>query len=84
MRMIECWLQSGQRDKSIKELQKLIRENPQFLQARIKLGVIFYNANRFVEAIDQWESVLFRDPTHPEATRYLELAQKSQNTSLSL
>jgi tetratricopeptide (TPR) repeat protein len=84
MRIIECQIQSGQKDKAIKDLQKLIRENPQFLQARIKLGVIFYNQNRIVEAIEQWEAVLFRDPTHPEATRYLELAQKSQGDALSL
>jgi Tfp pilus assembly protein PilF len=44
------------------------------IPARIKLGVIYYNLNRVAEATEQWESVLIRDPQHPEALRLLKMA----------
>jgi hypothetical protein len=35
-----------------------------------------------VEAIQEWESVLMRDPQNPDATNYLRLAQEIGVTSI--
>ncbi|HND85436.1 MAG TPA: tetratricopeptide repeat protein [Pseudobdellovibrionaceae bacterium] len=74
LRIAEVYVQMNQTEKAIKDLKNLIREFPQLIPARIKLGVIYYNLNRVAEATEQWESVLIRDPQHPEALRLLKMA----------
>ncbi len=82
MRISEVFLQLEQSEKAIKELKQLIREHPHFVPARIKLGVVYYNLNNIANATEQWESVLLRDPQHPEAIKYLKMAQAAGITTL--
>lgn len=82
MRLAEVYTQLGQKDRAIKDLKNLIREYPQFLQARLKLGLIFYQANQIAEAVEQWENVLARDPQNGEALRYVRMAQAAGITSI--
>ncbi len=84
MRMAEVLVQMGNTDRAIKDLKNLVIEYPQFLPAKNKLGVIYYNEGRTREAADQWESVLMRDPQNPEATRYLKQMGSLRNSSLNL
>ncbi len=71
MRISEIYVQQGQVDKAVRDLKNIISEFPQFYQARLKLGIILYNANRRSEALEQWENVLIRDPQNPEARKYI-------------
>ena len=82
MRISECFVQLGETQKAIRELKLLVREYPQFNPARLKLGVIFYNNHSIAEATEQWENVLIRDPRHPEALKYLKMAQAVGMTAL--
>ena len=84
MRIAEVHVQIGQTDRAVKDLRALIREYPHFIPARLKLGVIYYNANNIAEATEQWENILMRDPQHPEALRYLKMAQAAGITSIEL
>jgi len=84
MRIAEIYVQLGQTDRAIKDLRALIREYPHFIPARLKLGVIYYNSNNIAEATEQWENILMRDPQHPEALRYLKMAQAAGITSIEL
>lgn len=84
MRIAECYVQLGDSDRAVRELKALIREYPQFIQARLKLGVIYYNMNNLAEATEQWENILLRDPKHPEALKYLKMANAAGITTLSL
>lgn len=84
LRISECYIQMGQADKAIKDLKALIRDYPQFNAARLKLGNIYYNANNVAEATDQWENILTRDPQHPEALKYLKMAQVAGITEANL
>lgn len=84
MRISEVYVQLEQSDRAIKDLRNLIREYPHFIPARLKLGVIYYNSNNLAEATEQWENVLIRDPQHPEALKYLKMAQAAGITDLSL
>ncbi len=84
MRIAEVYVKQGEIQKAIKDLRQLLKDYPQFLPARLKLGVIYYNANNLAEATEQWEAVLLRDPQHPEATKYLKMAQAAGITSLGL
>lgn len=82
MRIAECFVKLGDSDKAIKDLKSLIREYPQFIPARLKLGIIYYNLNNLAEATEQWENILLRDPEHPEALKYLKMANAAGITSL--
>jgi tetratricopeptide (TPR) repeat protein len=84
MRISEVHVQLGQGDRAVKDLRALIREYPHFIPARLKLGVIYYNSNNVAEATEQWENILMRDPQHPEALRYLKMAQAAGITSIEL
>lgn len=84
MRIADSYVALNQNDRAIKDLRHLIKEYPQFIPARIKLGVIYYNLNNIAEAVEQWEAVLLRDPNHTEATRYLKMAQAAGITNLEL
>lgn len=84
MRISECYVKLGDTDRAIRELKTLIREYPQFIQARLKLGVIYYNLNNLAEATEQWENILMRDPHHPEALRHLKMANAAGITTLTL
>lgn len=84
MRISECFVRLGENDKAIRELKNLIKDYPQYLQARIKLGLVFYNLNLIAEATEQWENVLYKDPQHMEAKKYLKMAQTAGITSISI
>jgi len=77
MKVVECFVQKKGYPRAIKELKHLIKEYPQFASARIKLGLIFYEANQVIDAVEQWESVLLRDPEHPEAHKFIQMAQET-------
>lgn len=84
LRVAEVFVQLGQTDRAIKDLKSVIREYPHLIPARLKLGAIYYNSNNIAEATEQWENILIRDPQHPEALRYLKMAQAAGITSIDL
>jgi len=84
LRIAECHVKLGDTQRAVRELKSLIREYPQLLSAKLKLGVIYYNMNNLAEATEQWENILLRDPGHPEALRYLKMANAAGITSLTL
>lgn len=83
MKMIECYIRKNDEARATKELRALVQEFPQFIPARLKLGLMFFNAKKTMEAVEQWESILMRDPEHPVALRYLQMAQESGSTLLA-
>lgn len=84
MRIAECYVKLDDADRAVRELKALIREYPHFIPARLKLGVIYYNMNNLAEATEQWENILIRDPQHPEALKYLKMANAAGITTLTL
>jgi tetratricopeptide (TPR) repeat protein len=79
----ECLVKLGQSSQAIRELRALVREYPHFVQARLKLGKIYYDSHQIPEAIEQWESVLQYDPKNHAALDFLRLAQTVQVTNLN-
>jgi tetratricopeptide (TPR) repeat protein len=77
MRIAECFIAINQPEKAIRDLKHLIKDYPQFIPARLKLGVIYYNGNMVSLAVEQWEQILARDPGHREALKYLKVARKN-------
>jgi len=83
MKVIECLIKNDDEGRAARELKSLVQEFPQFIPARLKLGLMYFNAKKTIEAVEQWESVLLRDPDHPVAIRYLQMAQESGSTLLA-
>lgn len=83
MKLIECFIKKSDDARALKELKLLVQEYPQFVPARLKLGLMYYQARKIIEAVEQWETVLLHDPEHPLAIRYLQMAQESGNTLLA-
>ena len=83
LRIAEVFEKLGEMDRAVKELRALIKEYPQFNTARLRLGSMYYNSGNLLEATEQWENVLVRDPHHAEAHRYLKLAQSAGITQFS-
>lgn len=84
LRLAEVYVQSGQKEKAIRDLRRLLLDQPDFNPARLKLGIIFYNSNNIAEAVEQWENILLNEPRHPEATKYLRMAQAAGITTVEL
>lgn len=77
MRITDCYVKLGETERAIRDLKTLIREYPHLTAARMKLASIHYNDNHMAEAIEQWESVLVREPRHAEALKYLQIARNA-------
>ena len=75
LRIANCVDKLGEHSQALKELKNLVREYPQFLTARLRLGVLLYNQGMVVEATEQWENILARDAGHAEALKHLKMAQ---------
>lgn len=84
LRLTECYVQAGQKDKAIKELKALLQANPRLTAPRLKLGLILYNSHHIAEAVDQWENILRYDAKNQEAIRYLKMAQAAGVTTLTI
>ena len=81
MKLVECYIKLDEFPKAIKELKALIKENPKFLAAQIKLGMTYYDSQQVPEAVSQWEGVLIKDPNNAAAKDYLRLAQAVETTN---
>lgn len=80
LRSIECQIKLNQNELVLQGLKSIIHEQPSFIPARLKLGLVLYKNKNFVGAIEQWEGVLLRDPQNQVAQKYLQMAQESTPT----
>lgn len=83
LRLAECYVQAGQKDKAIQGLKALLQMDPKLSAPRLKLGLILYNSHHIAEAVDQWETVLHYDSKNHDAIRYLKMAQAAGVTTLN-
>ena len=76
MKMVDCFEALGAHRKAIKSLKSLVHEYPQYIPSRVRLGKIYYNSGKIVDALEAWEAVLLRDPSNKECLQYIQMAQK--------
>ena len=75
LKIVECHLQEGHQERAMDLLRVLCKKYPQFSEARLKLGKLYYDFHQVPEAIFQWERVLQSDPYNHQAKEYLRLTQ---------
>ncbi len=67
--------------KALAEFHRVLRTNPDFVEARVQLGLTYYTLGRVSDALEQWSSVLERDPTREDARMYLRLLKADDENS---
>jgi tetratricopeptide (TPR) repeat protein len=83
MKIAEIFTAQKNTSAAMKEFRAIVRENPEFVAARLKLGKVYYDAAQIPEAIEQWEYALRFEPNNSTARDFLRLAQTVQVTSLN-
>lgn len=63
----------------IKELQAVVKDNPDNAQAWVKLGNAFFDLDRFEDAIDAYEKSLVIEPDHPHVLTDLGVMYRRNN-----
>ncbi len=67
----------GDTESALREYQEVRETNPNFLPARLHLGVTLYSASRKEEAVAEWRAVLELDPDNKSALMYLKMVATS-------
>lgn len=84
LKVVDAYLGKGEIGIAFKEIRHLVTEQPSSAAARLKFGLMLFQAKRVADAIDQWETVLLRDPDHPQAKEYLRMAREADETLMEL
>ena len=72
-------------DKKLQALNDLValkKECPQYVPGRILLGLVRYSLGHVIEAVEEWEKVLEKEPENEKAKAYLKLARNANTTIL--
>lgn len=78
LKLVETFIDAEKLEQALKEARSLVRDYPSFINARLRLALVFYKLGYLAEATQNWETVLLKEPRHPEALHWLGLAQNSK------
>src|SRR3989338_11568119 len=67
----------GEKVKALEELKNLKKEIPEYLPGRIALVVLQFSLGHVIDAVQEWELVLQKDPHNEKALSYLKMARNS-------
>ena len=84
IKVAKTYTKKGFTSKAFEELKRLKNEHPGYMPARIALGLLFYGNGNVIEAQAEWQNVLSREPSHPEATMYMNLSRGASETTVNL
>ena len=82
IKVAKVYAKKGFTQKAFEELRTLRNEKPDYMPARISLGVLYYGTGKILEAQTEWERVLSKEPTHSEAAMYINLSKTATETTL--
>lgn len=83
IKIVDCYIKLNQSSIAIRELKSLVRDFPNFILGRIKLGSCYFESHQIPEAIEQLEIALKFDPNNEMITDLLQQTHKIQSTRLS-
>ena len=79
LRLALLTARQGFTGRAIQELVQLKREYPDFIPARLQLGLILFTQEKIIEAEAEWEEARRLHPEHPDADTFLRMSQYLQN-----
>ena len=80
LKVVDALAGKGELGQAFKEIRQIVQEQPTNHSARLKFGFMLYQSKRVADAIDQWETILLRDPDHPQAKEYMRMARDADDT----
>jgi Tfp pilus assembly protein PilF len=83
IKIAKTYTKKGFTSKAFDELKRLKNEHPGYMPGRIAMGLLFYGNGNIIEAQSEWQNVLSRDPSHPEAQMYLQLSRGATETTIN-
>ena len=84
IKVAKIYSKKGFISKAIEVLKKLKAEYPGYVPARVSLGLLHYGSGNVLEAQNEWQNALNRDPVNEELQMYLNLSKSATETNLSL
>lgn len=82
IKVAKTYTKKGFTSKAFEELKRLKNEQPGYMPARIALGLLYYGNGNIIEAQAEWQNVLSREPSHPEAIMYISLSRSATETTV--
>ncbi|MCM2323168.1 MAG: tetratricopeptide repeat protein [Oligoflexia bacterium] len=78
IRRAKAYAKKGFITRALQDLQQLKHESPEFIPARVQLGLLHYSQGNILDAELEWESILETEPGNREAAAYLEMAKETR------
>jgi tetratricopeptide (TPR) repeat protein len=78
IRRAKAYARKGFVSRALQDLQALKHEHPEFVTARIHLGLLHYSQGNLIDAELEWEDALRLQPGQPEAEAYLNMIRRSR------
>ncbi len=66
-------MEGAKLQEAIDELGDVVAENPDYVEARVSLGLVYYRAGKYDSAAAEWEACLEQVPNHPKARAFLNM-----------
>tara|TARA_B100001248_G_scaffold54751_1_gene36185 strand:+ start:12589 stop:13314 length:726 start_codon:yes stop_codon:yes gene_type:complete len=82
--LAESYVKQDLASEAIAALKAFLQLHPNAIGPRLKLGIIYYHANKMIDAVEQWEYILELDHSHQEAKSYIQMAQSAGVTDLGV
>lgn len=84
IKVAKVYSKKGYLAKAVDELRKLKSERPSYTPARIALGLLHYGQGDIVEAQNEWQQALMKEPENQELQMYLSLSKDASETVLNI
>jgi tetratricopeptide (TPR) repeat protein len=70
--------EAGLPNHAIGEFKRVLRTHSDYLESAVQLGLTYYTLGRTPKALEEWESVLARDPSREDARMYIRMVQNGE------
>jgi cytochrome c-type biogenesis protein CcmH/NrfG len=78
LKLARTYNQLAEYGKAEKLLMEILVRNKKYLEARVLLGLCFYQEHRYDDARKEWEEVLKVDPSDIKAKSYLSMLKEKK------
>jgi Tfp pilus assembly protein PilF len=66
-------MERGDLPKARGELEAVLAENSEYVEARVSLGLVHYRSGDYDVARAEWQTCLLQAPDHPKARAFLNM-----------
>lgn len=84
VKLAKVYAKKGFHSRAVDELKRIRSERPNYMAARVALGILHYGSNNVIEARAEWERVLEIEPLNRDAQMYLKLSSSATETKFNL